>query len=67
MKVLLRNNQNGLYFKSPSHWASTPMDALDFLGTGRAIQAARDSNLVDVQVVLSFGDPPRDVVLPLEV
>jgi hypothetical protein len=65
MKVLLRDNQNGLYFQAPSQWAANPTDALDFLGTGQAIRAACDYCLKNVQVVLSFGDPQDDVVLPL--
>jgi hypothetical protein len=65
MKVLLRNIQNGLYFRTPSQWASDPTEALDFFGTGQAIQAALESRLEDVQVVLSFGDPQHDIVLPL--
>jgi hypothetical protein len=65
MKVVLRNEQNGLYFQSPTQWAPTPTDALDFLGTGQALQAAEDSRLENVQVVLSFGDPKYDIVLPL--
>ena len=65
MKVLLRNEQSGLYFQAPSKWASVPSEARDFYGTGQALQAAHDSQLKDVQVVLSFGDPHLDVVLPL--
>ncbi len=66
MKVLLRDNQSGLYFQGPSKWAAQPGEAHDFLGTGQALQAADDSRLENVQVVLSFGDPQDDVVLPLE-
>lgn len=67
MKVVLRDDRNGLYFKSPTQWAANPREAFDFLGTGQALQAAEDSSLKDVQVVLSFGDPRHDVVLPLRV
>jgi hypothetical protein len=65
MKVLLRDRQNGLYFQAPTQWAANPLEALDFYGTGQALQAARDHHLKDVQVVLSFGNPQYDVVLPL--
>jgi hypothetical protein len=66
MKVVLRNNQTGLYFQSPSEWASTAREAFDFLGTGQALQAVQDCRLDDVQVVLSFGQPQHDVVLPIK-
>jgi hypothetical protein len=65
MMVLLRHNQNGLYFQAPTKWVSSPSEAVDFLGTGQAIQAANDHRLNNVQVVLSFGNPNDDVALPL--
>ncbi len=65
MKVLLRNSDNGLYFSGPSEWAEQPAQAVDFLGTAQALQAAQQFCLKNVQVVLSFGVPQEDIVLPL--
>ncbi len=65
MKVVLRNEEKGLYYRAPVKWVSEPAHAHDFQGTGQALRAARDLGLHNVQVALTFGDPHHDVVLPL--
>ncbi len=65
MRILLRDCRNGKYFQAPAQWAASPNAARDFFGTGQALQAAKDNCLENVQVVLSFGKPQTDVILPL--
>ncbi len=65
MRVLLKNGKSGLYYSSPSSWVSKPDEALDFMGTGQALQTIQDLRLRGAYVVLSFGRPQDDVILPL--
>jgi hypothetical protein len=65
MKVLLRSTQTGHYFQRPQGWTSDSNAALDFGHIDQAIKTACEAQLEHVEVVFSFGQPERDLQLPI--
>jgi len=65
MKVLLRSTQTGHYFLQPQQWTCDSNAALDFGRIEHAIKTACDAQLEGVEVVFWFGQPERDLRLPI--
>ena len=63
MKVLLQDLETRLYFKGMGGWTNETSDALDFENTSRAIEFWRDNDLLNVQIILKYGEAKYDVVL----
>jgi hypothetical protein len=65
MKVLLRKTGTQLLFNRTGDWAVAFNEAFDFGTIPQAVKWAVELGLNDVEVVLWFGDPALDMVLPL--
>jgi hypothetical protein len=65
MKILLQHGHTQLYLRSLGNWTSNHYEALDFQHSQRALDFARDHNIVGVQIVVKFVDPQLDDVVPL--
>ena len=51
MRILLRNTETGAYFKTSTNWTQDAKEALDFMLTGSAIEAARALQFKNVEIV----------------
>jgi len=60
MRILLRNTETGAYFKNPSTWTQDPKEALNFVLTGSAIEAARALNFKNVEII-KLGDDGKQI------
>ena len=65
LKVFLRNRDTGLFFQSLDKWTTAPQRALRFASSARAMKAVSDLHLQNMEIVLSFGNPAYDVMLPV--
>jgi hypothetical protein len=62
MRILLRNTETGAYFKNPSSWTQDPEEALNFVITGSAIEAACALSFRNVEIV-KLDDAGKQVFL----
>jgi hypothetical protein len=65
MKVLLRNTESRRYYVGNGQWTPDSKQARDFDQIAQAIQFHQEERLTDMEVVLSYGAPYCDLVLPL--
>ena len=65
MRILLQHARTLLYFKGLGAWTSSPVEALDFQHSQRAIDFARRHGLVGVQIAVKFSDGETDELVPL--
>jgi hypothetical protein len=65
MKILLQHVRTQLYLQSPGNWTGNPFEALDFQHSQKAIDFAREQNILDVQIAVAFADHQFDEVVPL--
>ncbi len=65
MRVLLRNARIGLYYVGPRHWVGSAEAATDLQTIERAAELSRDEKFEEMEVVVLYGDPVCDFVLPL--
>ena len=65
MRVLLRD-EKGCYYKCDGEWTACAGSALDFKGSFKAIEFAREKGLSKAEVVLSFANPEYDISLPVQ-
>ena len=63
--MLLRNGETGLYFQTPDKWTTAPQCALVFESSAHAIKTVIELRLQNMEIVLSFGNPAYDVMLPV--
>ncbi len=65
MKVLLRNTATGQFYAGPGQWTAEHSEALDFQGPDLALDAASDSKLDTMEVVIHFEECRFD--LPMKI
>ena len=65
MSVFLRNRDTGLFFQSLDKWTTVRQRALRFASTAIAMKMVSDLRLQNMEIVLSFGDPAYDVMVPV--
>ena len=64
-KVFLRNRQTGQCYVGPNGRGWNGASAHDFGTVENAVELARTQKLTDMEVVLHYDDPARDLVLPV--
>ena len=65
MRVILRHAGIGLYYGGRKHWVGNPDSALDLETIERATELSRDESLEEMDIVVAYDDPARELVLPL--
>lgn len=65
MKVLLRHAASGLYYAGRRHWVGNPGSATDLGTIEHATERSREESLEEMDIVVTYDDPIREVVLPL--
>jgi len=65
MRIVLRNIKTGLYLGPQNEWTPELMAARCFRHSAEAMDVARELGLQDLEVLLSFEQPPQQVILPL--
>lgn len=65
MKVFLRLNRGEFYYGGREYWVRTAEDAFDLETIESATEVGRKENLDLMEIVVSFGDPTCDLLLPL--
>ena len=65
MKVVLRNSRIGLYYAGRKHWVGKPEAAADLGTVERATELSRDENFDQMEILVDYGDPSCELVLPL--
>jgi len=64
MRILLQQNDTGLYFKDIDSWTADSPEAMDFLSSAAALEFCAANRLAGVQIVLKFDGEKYDIVLP---
>lgn len=65
MRVLLRDTSTGLYFQEPEQWTGETDKARSFKHSADAMNLARQQQLRQAEVILSFEESAYRVALPL--
>ncbi len=65
MRVLLRDARTGLYFQESEHWTGHAKNARTFKHSAEAMNVARQKQMQQAEVVLSFEESAYTVALPL--
>jgi hypothetical protein len=65
MSVLLRHLGIGLYYAGPNHWVGRPGAALDSKTIERATEVGRDESFGEMDLVVTYEDPPCELVMPI--
>ncbi len=65
MRVLLRNTQTGLFYAGQEKWTEKDTDALDFHETDAAMDAAWETKLQGVEVLMRFDEPFLEIPLQI--
>jgi hypothetical protein len=68
MKVYLQHSQTRLYYATPTPWVATRAFAESFSSTLKALECARQHDITDALLVLSFDDDEAgrmDMTLPI--
>ena len=65
MRVVLRHAGIGLYYAGRKHWIGNPASALDLETIERATELSHDESFEEMQILVTYGDPYREMVLPL--
>jgi len=66
MRVLLRNTETGRFFAGADRWETRPALAFDFLTVESAVLQGRAEKSARLEIVLSYEDPPCELVLPVQ-
>jgi hypothetical protein len=66
MRIVLRNIRTRLYLRNDGRWTSELSEARCFRHSAEAMDIARETGLPDVEVLLAFEQPPRQIALPIE-
>ncbi len=64
-KVFLRNRQTGQCYVGPNGLGWNGASAHDFGTVENAVELARTQKFTDMEVVLHYDAPARDLVLPV--
>jgi L-rhamnose isomerase len=65
MRIVLQHVRTQLYLLSPDTWTANPFEALDFQHSQTAIEYARQHDLDEVQISVTFADPQFNEVVAL--
>jgi hypothetical protein len=65
MRVVLRHAGIGLYYAGRKHWVGNPESALDLETIDRATELSRDESFEEMQILVTYGDPCCELVLPI--
>jgi hypothetical protein len=66
MRVLLRHARIGLYYAGHKHWVGSSGPALDLETIERATELSRDESFEEMDIVVTYDDACRELVLPLQ-
>ncbi len=66
MRVVLRNTKSGLFFQENETWTGDLKQARCFKHSAEAMDLARQVGLQEVEILLAFEQPPRQVTLSLD-
>jgi hypothetical protein len=64
-QVMLRHAGIDLYYACRKHWVGNPDSALDLETIERATELSREESFEEMDIVVTFGDPARELVLSL--
>jgi hypothetical protein len=62
---MLRHAGIDLYYAGRKHWVGNPDSALDLETIERATELSREESFEEMDIVVTSGDPARELVLPL--
>jgi hypothetical protein len=62
---VLRHAGIGLYYAGRKHWVGNPGSALDLETIERATELSRDESFEEMQILVTYDDPARELVLPV--
>ena len=65
MRILLRNEDTGLYYVHASEWTENPFLAHDFHSGGLATPISAKLNLQKASLLFQFNDPALNFSIPL--
>jgi hypothetical protein len=65
MRVVLRHAAIGLYYAGRKHWVGNSDSALDLETIERATELSRDESFEEMQILVTYDDPYREMVFPL--
>ena len=65
MRILVQQQQSGLYFRDIEGWTRDGSEAMEFLSSTAAIDFCAANKLTDVQLVLRFDEEKTDIVMPV--
>jgi hypothetical protein len=65
MRILLQQEQTGLYFEDIGAWTAESTAAMDFLSSSAAMEFCARNGLSGMQIVLKFQQEKTEIVLPL--
>jgi hypothetical protein len=65
MSIILRHALSSFCYGDWGTWVNDPEHALDLGTIERAVEAARNEDFGGLEIVMSFGEPDCDLVLPL--
>ena len=65
MRVLLQNTKTRLYYACFNRRLAGSAQALDFASIPNAAKFALEENFADMEIVLSYDHPDREVHLPV--
>ena len=65
MRVILRHAGIGLYYAGRRQWVNHPESALDLETIERATELGREESFGEMEIVVTYDDPCRELVLPL--
>jgi hypothetical protein len=65
MQVVLRHAEIDLYYAGCKHWVGNPDSALDLETIERATELSRDESFEEMDIVVTYDDAARELVLPL--
>ena len=66
MRVLLRDTETGRFFAGADRWETSSALAFDFLTVESAASQSRAVTSGKLEIVLSYEDPPCELVLPVQ-
>jgi len=65
MRILLQQQDTGLYFEDVGRLTGDTSLAMDFVSSAAALEFCAKNKLTGMQIVLKFDEEKCDIVLPL--
>ena len=66
MRALLRDSKSGCFYSPGWRWTAKRKEACNFGSTFQALTFAEDNDLRGVEVVLTFDEPKKDILVSLD-